>query len=138
MQNRAYQLVLNKIAELWRAGSSYLSLLNVAPMQAKVSLVSPNNAALAFSSEIKSAGHSLQRDLPRFNLLIASEVANSNNDDVSDDATITTNAQPLLDIATLNSQPSSCPAWLRPFCLLLTRAVCRTLCLTSSGIYLRN
>lgn len=102
MQNRACQLVLNKIAKLWRAGFSGFLLLNLALLQAAASPVSANNAAPAFSSEIKSVGHSLQRDLPRLNLHIASEIANGNNDDASADAAISTSAQPLFNKATLS------------------------------------
>ncbi len=101
MQNRAYQLVLTKIAKLWRAGFSGFLLLNLALLQAAATPVSANNAAPAFSSEIKSAGHSLQRDLPRLNLLIASEIASGNNDESSADAAISTSTQPLFNKTTL-------------------------------------
>ena len=101
MQNRAYQLVLTKIAKLWRAGFSGFLLLNLALLQAAATPVSANNAAPAFSSEIKSAGHSWQRDLPRLNLLIASEIASGNNDESSADAALSTSTQPLFNKTTL-------------------------------------
>lgn len=101
MQNPNYQLVLTKIAKLWRAGFSGFLLLNLALLQAVVLPVSANNAAPAFSSEIKSAGHSVQRDLPRVNLLIANEIANGNNDESSADATLSTATQPLFNKNTL-------------------------------------
>lgn len=102
MQNRAYQQVLNKIAKLWRAGFSGFLLLNLALLQAASPNISANNAAPAFSSEIKSAGHSLQREVPRLNLLNASEIANGNNDDSSADATLASATQPLFNKATLS------------------------------------
>lgn len=85
MSKHACQLVLNQIARLWRAGLSGFLLLNLALLHAAATPVVAGTTAPAFSNEIQSAGHSLQRDLQRASLPAGSETASgSDNDPPSD------------------------------------------------------
>ncbi|MDX1573228.1 MAG: hypothetical protein R3341_04325 [Methylophaga sp.] len=94
MQNSVCQCVVNKIAQSWQAGLSLFLLLNLALLQAIASPVPTNHSGPALSTEIKSAGQSLQRDLPRINLHISSEIGSGNNDDESADAPLLASALP--------------------------------------------
>lgn len=94
MQLSAFQFVVNKIAQGWRSGLSVFLLLNLALLQAVASPTPANHSAPTLSNEIKSAGQSLQRDLPRINLHIGSEPASGNNDDISTDAFLSATALP--------------------------------------------
>ncbi|MDT8311409.1 MAG: hypothetical protein RQ732_08205 [Methylophaga sp.] len=94
MQYSACQFVVNKIVTGWRAGLSVFLLLNLALLQAVATPIAANNATPSFNKEIKSAGHSLQRELPRINLHNGSEIANGNNDDTAADAAISASLLP--------------------------------------------
>lgn len=94
MQYSACQFVVNKITTGWRAGLSVFLLLNLALLQAIATPIAANNATPFFSKEIKSAGQSLQRELPRINLHSSSEIASGNNNDAAADAAISASALP--------------------------------------------
>lgn len=81
MQRNATQRVLNQIAQLWRAGLSGFLLLNLALLQAAATPIFNDHNAPAFSSEIQSAGQSLQRDWQRANLHYGSEISSGGNND---------------------------------------------------------
>lgn len=93
MHTANYPLFLNRIARLWRAGLSGFLLLNLALLHAAAAPVSASIATPAFSSEIQSPGHSLQRDLQRAQLAASSEIANGNNNDDSADTPLTVDSQ---------------------------------------------
>ncbi len=94
MQYSVCQFVVNKIAKGWQAGLSVFLLLNLALLHAVASPIPANHSGPTLSNEIKSAGQSLQRDLPRINLHIGSEIASGNNDDVSADSSLSASALP--------------------------------------------
>ncbi|HET8807634.1 MAG TPA: hypothetical protein VFM76_04590 [Methylophaga sp.] len=94
MQYSICQLVANKIAKGWQAGLSVFLLLNLALLQAVALPIPANHSAPTLSNEIKSAGPSLQRDLPRINLHIGSETASGNNDDLPADTFLSTSILP--------------------------------------------
>lgn len=102
MQYSACQFVVNKIATGWRAGLSVFLLLNLALLQAATTPIAANNVTPSFSKEIKSAGHSLQRELPRINLHSSGEIASGNNDDSAADVPISASALPHFDKALLS------------------------------------
>lgn len=94
MQRNVSPLFLNQIAKLWRAGLSGFLLLNLALFHAAAPPVTSNHNAPAFSSEIQSAGHSLQRDWQRASLYHGSEISSGgSNDDQPSDAPLLTAAQ---------------------------------------------
>ena len=104
MQRNVSPLVLNQIAKLWRAGLSGFLLLNLALLHTAATPVTSNHHSPAFSSEIQSAGHSLQRDWQRANLYHASEISSGgSNDDQPSDAPLFSAAQ-LQFSATILSQ----------------------------------
>ena len=94
MQRNATSLFLNQIAKFWRAGLSGFLLLNLALFHAIALPVTSNHNSPAFSSEIQSVGHSLQRDWQRANLYHGSEISSGgNNDDQPSDAPLLAAAQ---------------------------------------------
>lgn len=103
MQPNATQLVLNQIAKFWRAGLSGFLLLNLALLQAAATPANNYHNAPAFSNEIQSAGHSVQRDWQRVNLHSGSEISNGGgNDDQPSDAPLFTTTRPLFNTANLS------------------------------------
>ena len=103
MPRNTTQQVLNQIAKFWRAGLSGFLLLNLALLQAAATPANNSHNAPAFSSEIQSAGHSVQRDWQRVNLHYGNEISSGGgHDDQSSDAPLFAAAQPLFNVASLS------------------------------------
>lgn len=103
MSFSTFPRVLKQIATGWRSALSVFLLLNLALLQAAAATAGTdnNNVAPAFSNEIKSAGPSLQRDLPRASLYFTNETGSGNNDDSAGETPLPVTAQLAFNKATL-------------------------------------